>query len=128
MRAPMPYSPFALLQVVWEWLPSGDACLRINIDATRVGNVARFFNHSCGGGNLELVLVRCSGSPIPHVSMFARRPISAGEELTFQYGQPSGPSDAVQQIGEGMSIEKFERRACYCGAEECLGYLPVDSV
>jgi [histone H3]-lysine36 N-dimethyltransferase SETMAR len=25
-----------------EHIPSGKACLRVNIDATRVGNVARF--------------------------------------------------------------------------------------
>lgn len=32
-------------QVVRETLPSGTACLRFNIDATRIGNIARFFNH-----------------------------------------------------------------------------------
>lgn len=32
------------VQVVREVLPSG-ACLRLNIDATSIGNVARFFNH-----------------------------------------------------------------------------------
>ena len=32
-------------QVVRETLPSGTACLRFNIDATCIGNVARFFNH-----------------------------------------------------------------------------------
>ena len=36
------------LQVVREVLPSGVA-LRTNIDATLTGNVARFFNHRCGG-------------------------------------------------------------------------------
>ncbi|EIE24024.1 SET domain-containing protein, partial [Coccomyxa subellipsoidea C-169] len=111
-----PCTGHALL-VVREWLPSGDACLRINIDATRIGNVARFFNHSCGGGNLELVLVRCCGSPIPHVGMFARRDIHAGEELTFMYGQPSGVDSAMHS-----------RRACYCGSDDCLGYLPAEIV
>ncbi|KAL3149147.1 Histone-lysine N-methyltransferase suvr3 [Trebouxia sp. C0010 RCD-2024] len=33
------------LLVVREVLPSGTACLRFNIDATRIGNIARFFNH-----------------------------------------------------------------------------------
>ncbi|KAL9670870.1 hypothetical protein QQ045_008429 [Rhodiola kirilowii] len=41
------------LLVVREHLPSGKACLRINIDATKVGNVGRFINHSCDGGNLS---------------------------------------------------------------------------
>ena len=123
----------ARLQVVREWLPSGDACLRINIDATRIGNVARFFNHSCGGGNLELVLVRCCGSPIPHVGMFARRDILAGEELTFMYGQPSGADSAMHSVQSGgqpedSSKQENKRRACYCGSDDCLGYLPAETV
>ena len=110
-----------MLQIVREWLPSRQACLRINIDATRVGNVARFFNHSCCGGNLELVVVRCSGSPLPHVGMFARRQIRTGEELTFLYGDPSDGAEAVTRNG-GV------RRACYCEAKGCLGFLPAESV
>lgn len=35
------------VQVIREFLPSG-ACLRLNIDATKRGNVSRFFNHRCG--------------------------------------------------------------------------------
>lgn len=30
-------------------LPSGEACLRVNIDATSRGNWGRFFNHRCAG-------------------------------------------------------------------------------
>lgn len=46
-----------LLQVVREYLHTG-ACLRLNIDATFRGNVARFFNHACDGGSLDLTVVR----------------------------------------------------------------------
>lgn len=46
------------LLVLREWLPSRTAAVRINIDATRRGNVARFYNHSCDGGNLRLLLTR----------------------------------------------------------------------
>ena len=35
------------LQAVREYLPSRQASLRLTIDATRVGNIARFFNHRC---------------------------------------------------------------------------------
>lgn len=51
-------------QVLREWLPSGTAAMRLNIDATKRGNLARFFNHSCGGGNLKLLLGRWAG-PCP---------------------------------------------------------------
>lgn len=33
------------LQVARETLPSGEAHMRLNVDATRSGNVARFFSH-----------------------------------------------------------------------------------
>lgn len=46
------------LLVLRQWLPSGTAAFRINIDATRRGNMARFLNHSCDGGNLSLCLGR----------------------------------------------------------------------
>lgn len=99
------------LLVVREYLPSG-SCLRLNIDATKVGNVARFFNHSCDGGNLQLELVRPVGELLPRVCLFASRDISAGEELTFAYGLPNGPA------------ESQPLRHCMCGSESCLGFLP----
>ena len=66
---------FSALLVVREHLPSGNACLRINIDATRVGNVARFINHSCDAGNLSTILVRRSGALLPHLCFFASKDI-----------------------------------------------------
>ncbi|XVF30735.1 hypothetical protein REPUB_Repub16aG0084100 [Reevesia pubescens] len=71
------------LLVVREHLPSGKSCLRINIDATIVGNVARFINHSCDGGNLSTVLVRSSGALLPRLCFFASKDIKENEELTF---------------------------------------------
>jgi hypothetical protein len=108
---------FAFPQVVREWLPSRRACLRINIDATRIGNVARFFNHSCAGGSLELCVVRCAGSPLPHVGMFARADIAAGEELTFSYGEATE-----------ANVSRAAGRPCHCGAAGCYGLLPADDV
>eukprot|EP00191_Tetraselmis_sp_GSL018_P019941 CAMPEP_0177579252 /NCGR_PEP_ID=MMETSP0419_2-20121207/847_1 /TAXON_ID=582737 /ORGANISM="Tetraselmis sp., Strain GSL018" /LENGTH=191 /DNA_ID=CAMNT_0019067879 /DNA_START=1026 /DNA_END=1598 /DNA_ORIENTATION=- len=60
-RRPADRQGHALL-VVREIMPSGGAALRLNIDATARGNVARFMNHSCDGGNTELALVR-AGAP-----------------------------------------------------------------
>ncbi|BBN67278.1 SET domain protein 20 [Prunus dulcis] len=79
------FSP-ALL-VVREHMPSRKACLRYNIDATRVGNVSRFINHSCDGGNLSTALVRSSGALLPRLCFFASKDIKEDEELTFSYGE-----------------------------------------
>jgi [histone H3]-lysine36 N-dimethyltransferase SETMAR len=94
-----------------EHLPSGKACLRVNIDVTKVGSVARFINHSCDGGNLQPVLVRASGSLLPRLCFFAARDIVEGEELTFSYG------DAGLRP-KGLS--------CLCRSLGCSGVLPLE--
>lgn len=99
------------LLVVREHLPSRKACFRINIDATRVGNVGRFINHSCDAGNLSTVLVRNSGALLPHVCLFASRDIHAGEELSFSYGDIRERPDGLQ---------------CFCGSPCCFGMLPSE--
>ncbi|XP_050203745.1 histone-lysine N-methyltransferase SUVR3 [Mercurialis annua] len=100
------------LLVVREHLPSGKACLRVNIDATRVGNVARFINHSCDGGNLSTMLVRSAGDLLPRLCFFASRDINEGEELTFSYGEVRIRSKGLQ---------------CFCGSSCCLGTLPSEN-
>lgn len=99
------------LLVVREHLPSGNACLRINIDATRIGNVARFINHSCDGGNLSTVLVRSSGALLPRLCFFASLDIKEDEELTFSYGETRLRSNGLR---------------CFCGSSCCFGMLPSE--
>ncbi|KAI3989893.1 hypothetical protein MKX01_040863 [Papaver californicum] len=99
------------LLVVREHLPSGNACLRVNIDATRVGNAARFINHSCDGGNLLTILVRGSGALFPRLCFFASRDILDGEELAFSYGEPMLKQNGLR---------------CFCGSSCCLGALPTE--
>ncbi|XP_052199271.1 histone-lysine N-methyltransferase SUVR3 [Diospyros lotus] len=99
------------LLVVREHLPSGKACMRMNIDATVIGNVARFINHSCDGGNLSTVLVRSSGALLPRLCFFASRDIQEGEELTFSYGENRVRSKGLQ---------------CFCGSSSCSGILPSE--
>lgn len=99
------------LLVVREYLPSRKACFRINIDATRIGNVARFINHSCDGGNLSTVLIRSAGALLPRVCFFASRDIKAGEELSFSYGD-------VRLREKGLH--------CFCGSSCCSGILPSE--
>eukprot|EP00050_Salpingoeca_kvevrii_P017506 m.65791 g.65791 ORF g.65791 m.65791 type:complete len:266 (-) comp7588_c0_seq3:179-976(-) len=87
--------------------------LRTNVDATPIGNVGRFFNHSCAP-NCELRLVRrCSFFPTP--SLFSLRAIAPGEHLSFDYG--AGLEPEAQQSPSGRL------RPCHCGAAECRGFL-----
>lgn len=103
------------LLVIREHLPSGQACLRLNIDATSIGNVARFINHSCDGGNLSTVLLRSAGALLPRLCFFAARDVVAGEELSFSYGDvrlaPSGDNEL----------------SCSCGSSCCFGTLPSEN-
>ncbi|KAK9838740.1 hypothetical protein WJX74_002391 [Apatococcus lobatus] len=129
------------LLAVREFLPSRQACLRLNIDATRIGNVARFFNHSCDGGNLELFVVRAHGAFVPHIALFARREILPGEELTFSYGPPSaGQTTPDNQTGSActsksarvskMNLPRMHKnpQRCLCGTSACLGFMPNSPV
>ncbi|KAK9851894.1 hypothetical protein WJX84_003782 [Apatococcus fuscideae] len=132
------------LLAVREYLPSRQASLRLTIDATRVGNIARFFNHSCDGGNLELFVVRAHGALIPHVALFARRDISPGEELTFAYGAPCAGAafgSEAKELVQGSSHELTSSssktcmpmaskapQACLCGSVACLGFMPNEAV
>jgi histone-lysine N-methyltransferase SETMAR len=111
------------LLVLREVLPSGSAALRTHIDATVKGNVSRFFNHRCGGGNLELITSRSPDSLIPRVCLFANRDICTGEELTFAYGLPN---DGKKEVGNQEAAPVQQR--CFCGSEMCLGYLPHQEV
>ncbi|XP_039139640.1 LOW QUALITY PROTEIN: histone-lysine N-methyltransferase SUVR3 [Dioscorea cayenensis subsp. rotundata] len=106
----MKFSP--ALIVVREHLPSGKACLRVNIDATKVGNVARFINHSCDGGNLISALVRNSGSMLPRLCFFAAIDLMQDQELTFSYGD--------------VTRVKVDAFPCFCGTDACFGVLPSE--
>ncbi|EDQ84292.1 uncharacterized protein MONBRDRAFT_34767 [Monosiga brevicollis MX1] len=70
-------------------------CLNLDgglvIDAGKAGCDARYINHSCHW----------------RVGIFAKRPIRAGEELTYDY-----------------NFESFkEDMACHCGASNCRGFI-----
>ena len=103
------------------------------VDATRIGNIGRFINHSCGPNAyaraITVAAPQRAPSPEPapptpgdvwvprmpldgeragcvrKIVIFAKRPIALGEEVTYDYQFP---------------IEE-EKLACYCGAPECKG-------
>ncbi|ORX79705.1 hypothetical protein K493DRAFT_271030 [Basidiobolus meristosporus CBS 931.73] len=75
------------------------------IDATKMGCLARFINHSC---NPNCILQKWIVGSKLRMGIFTLRNVVAGEELTFDY--------------------KFERygsvaQKCYCGEANCKGYI-----
>ena len=77
------------------------------VDASRKGNIARFINHSC---NPNLQVEKWYVNRAPRLGLWAKRPIRAGEELSYNYSVKwSGNRDHAQR--------------CECGAHNCTGYL-----
>uniref|UniRef100_A0AC34GQT5 Histone-lysine N-methyltransferase n=1 Tax=Panagrolaimus sp. ES5 TaxID=591445 RepID=A0AC34GQT5_9BILA len=83
------------------------------IDAREYGNITRFINHGCEP-NLEIKLVR-TGIIIPRLTLFSKRDILMGEELSYNYG-----TDFAANLTEGPP--------CLCGAKCCRGYLPFSKI
>jgi hypothetical protein len=82
------------------------------IDATNVSNAGRLINHSCNP-NLEMRKVAVD-TKYTNLAMFARRNISAGEELTWRYEGPSRSSKREQTLGKRMQ--------CLCGEANCVKF------
>uniref|UniRef100_H3AIS5 SET domain and mariner transposase fusion gene n=2 Tax=Latimeria chalumnae TaxID=7897 RepID=H3AIS5_LATCH len=94
------------------------------VDPAHRGNIGRFLNHSCQP-NLFMVPVRVH-SLVPKLALFAARDIVPKEELSFDY---SGRFNNLleEKTHEGrLDRENEMRKACYCGAALCTGFLPLD--
>ncbi|KAI6192468.1 SET domain protein [Aphelenchoides fujianensis] len=76
------------------------------IDATKKGNIARFINHSCNPNCYARVLSLNKADP-KTICIYAKRFISKGEEITYDYKFP-------------LEDEKIR---CFCGADNCRRYL-----
>lgn len=96
------------------------------VDATYVGNVGRFINHSCEP-NLFVQPVRVENA-VPRVALFALGDIPVYTELTYDYsggGNATAKNDCnlTSDIGE-QSVAK--RKPCLCGSSHCRLILPYD--
>lgn len=86
----------------------GDGCVyifqlnaRYDLDGRIRGNVARLINHSCAPN--------CRAEKIAgKIWIVARRDISAGEELSFDYG---------------YGFKEWRQHPCCCGAPRCVGFI-----
>jgi hypothetical protein len=94
--------------------------VRTNVDATRCGSFARFFNHSCEP-TLRVEALRVD-SFVPRLVFFTQRDVERDEQLTFDYGcqatSAASPEDARDR-GDGV--------ACRCRAASCRGRMPFDA-
>ncbi|XP_063806790.1 histone-lysine N-methyltransferase SETDB2 [Pseudophryne corroboree] len=86
--------------------PSLDECTCI-LDASKEGNVARFFNHSCSPNLfVQQVFVETHCKSFPWVAFFTKSFLKAGTELTWEYNY---------QIGSAPENEI----PCLCGMKAC---------
>ena len=75
------------------------------LDATRLGGLGRFCNHSC---NPNCYVDKWVVGSQLRMGIFAKRRIDIGEELTFDYNVDRYGADA---------------QPCYCEEPNCIGYI-----
>jgi len=80
---------------------------RLFLDARFKGNVSRFANHSC---DPSAVLGRWDVAGLVRIGLFARRDLTPGDEVTYDYGFT--PFNGVTT-------------PCMCGAATCRGTIEV---
>lgn len=79
------------------------------IDATMAGGPARYINHSCDPNCSTQILDAGSGAREKKIIITANRPISANEELTYDYQfELEGTTDKIP---------------CLCGAPNCVKWM-----
>ncbi|PSN65351.1 hypothetical protein BS50DRAFT_497257 [Corynespora cassiicola Philippines] len=77
------------------------------IDATKMGGIARFINHSCTP-NCTAKIIRVDGTK--RIVIYALRDIAQDEELTYDYKFE-------------REIDATDRIPCLCGSVGCKGFL-----
>jgi SET domain-containing protein len=77
-----------------------------DIDGAVVSNLARFANHSCQPN----CSAECEDGEIWLVAL---QPISAGEELTFDYG---------------FDLVDYREHPCHCRAPGCVGFILAEEL
>jgi len=101
----------------------GAKSLTTYVDATYVGNVARFINHSCEP-NLFVQPVRVENA-IPRVALFALHDIPGHAELTYDYsGGGSSTAGEDSNLPWDSCECKLPRKPCLCGSSNCNQFLP----
>lgn len=88
------------------------------VDAAVYGNVSHFVNHSCDP-NMTVYAVwgNCLDPNIPKLALFANREIKQGEEISFDYLNPSKLNQGSVENGKnGVAIYNM---VCKCKSKKC---------
>eukprot|EP00249_Psilotum_nudum_P024559 c29219_g1_i1 orf=338-2611(+) len=84
------------------------------LDASEIGNVARFINHCCSPNLFaQCVLYDHHDTQFPHIMLFALENISPFRELTLDYG----PVESE----EASTNSHMRSKDCLCGVLDCRG-------
>lgn len=91
------------------------------VDAATYGNVSHFVNHSCDPNmTVYAVWINCLDPNIPKLALFANREIKQGEEISFDYLNPSKTSNESEQSGEnGVVKNRSYNMVCKCKSKKC---------
>ncbi|KAL6652299.1 hypothetical protein ACP70R_011224 [Stipagrostis hirtigluma subsp. patula] len=86
------------------------------VDASEMGNFAKFINHSCTP-NLyaQNVLYDHDDISVPHIMFFACEDIRPHEELAYHYNYK------IDQVHDANG--NIKKKKCLCGSIECDGWL-----
>ena len=94
------------------------------VDPCKRGNIGRFINHSCTP-NAFIVPVRVENM-VPKLCVFARRDISPGEEITYDYGSVGMDGAGADTKDAAPASDSVCMNVCHCMSENCKGVLPYD--
>uniref|UniRef100_A0ACD5V659 Uncharacterized protein n=1 Tax=Avena sativa TaxID=4498 RepID=A0ACD5V659_AVESA len=113
-------------EILWEGLsrsipalqkgPEEDEDAGFAVDASKMGNFAKFINHSCTP-NLyaQNVLYDHDDKSAPHIMFFACEDIPPCQELAYHYNY------AIDQVYDANG--NIKKKKCLCGSSECDGWL-----
>ncbi|TNM94068.1 hypothetical protein fugu_002244 [Takifugu bimaculatus] len=84
----------------------------IIVDASKEGNVGRFFNHSCKPNLfLQNVFTDSHDLAFPVIAFFTSRVVKAGTELTWDYS---------------THVKRKQEVPCLCGSRDCTGHFAIE--
>ena len=83
-----------------------------------IGNIGRYLNHSCDP-NLIMIPVR-TDCLVPSLALFTSRPVEAGQELCYHYGDSSR---GMEEVEDSETAQESTRTRCQCKSSSCSTYV-----